>query len=149
MHTFIENAGHYELSHLSCKSDKHKVFFQFAPPVPDMLCLREGAKIRGKFAAGIDEKNGILGGEYKLERNVNKIRITIDPTTGWHPPVPGPVWFKTYRWIADMEVKKDEVSMESNWIRRKLIVADLLGKIGLLYKLGLHKLHALGSKRNV
>ena len=48
-----------------------------------------------------------------------------------------------------MEIKKDEVYMESNWIRRKLIVADLLGKIGILYKFCLHKLHTLGNNRNV
>jgi hypothetical protein len=83
--------------------------------------LRESARIQGRFAAGIDGKSGILGGEYELERNANKIRITIDPTTGWQPPVPGPLWFKTYRWIGDMEIHKDGVFMESNWIRRELI----------------------------
>ena len=120
-HTFIEKAGHCELSHISCENDKHKVYFHFSPPVPDLVCLRESARIQGRFAAGIDGKSGILGGEYELERNANKIRITIDPTTGWQPPVPGPLWFKTYRWIGDMEIHKDGVFMESNWIRRELI----------------------------
>ena len=124
-HTFIENAGHYELSQMSCASDKHKVYFQFSPPVPDLVCLREDARIQGRFAVGIDGRSGVLGWEYNVERNVDKIRIAADPIIGFHPPGPGPVWFKTYGWIADIKISKDEVSMESNWIRRKLIVADL------------------------
>ena len=51
-HTFVENAGHYELLEMFCESDKHRVYFQFSPPVPDLPCLREAQGFKADLPPG-------------------------------------------------------------------------------------------------
>lgn len=126
-YTFIENTGHYEISYIACESDNHKLFFQFSPPIPDLYCLKEDSRIQGKFAGGVDENNGVMGGEYTVQRNMDKISITIHPTEGWQP-VPGKLWLTAYNWLADIEIKNDEVTMESRWIIKKGFFRDFFKK---------------------
>jgi hypothetical protein len=118
---FVQNNGHYEISQMTGRSPHHKAFFKFSSAIPDILCLKDKSRIKGRFAAGVDDNSGVLGGEYTLQKDADKIKITVDLTTGWQPPIPGPLWFKSYKWIAEMGINKDEVAMESNWIKRKRI----------------------------
>jgi len=128
-YTFVDNNGHHEILRIACESDNHKIYFEFTPPIPDLICLKEGSSIQGRFAGGVDENNGVIGGEYRVQRKLASISVKVEPTKGWQPPVPAPLWIKTYRWLAEMEIKDDEVIMESYWMRKKPMLHDLVQKI--------------------
>jgi len=126
-YSFVENAGHFEMSQIATDSDTSKIYFQFSPPIPDLLCLKAGTQMKGKFVGGTDKNSGAMGGEYTVRRDAGRISITVHPTKGWQP-TPGKLWLRAYTWMADIEINNDEVSMASQWKIKKGLLDLLLRK---------------------
>lgn len=96
---------------------RHEVSFDFSPPIPDLVCLRDGTDLEGRFCAGADGVPGIVAGIYNVGRHGNAIDLEIRPREGWQP-APGQSWVKTWIWKGTIMVASDNmVSIESAQIR--------------------------------
>jgi len=113
-YTFVENSGHLEISQVCGRTANHRIYFLFSPPIPDLVCLRNGARTKGRFTCGADENRAPMGGNYSIKRSRDRIRMVLKPTKGWQPH-PGRLWLKAFRWYADMSIGDGDVSMESHW----------------------------------
>ena len=119
IYSLIQNNGHYEISKIIGSDAEHEISFAFSPPVPDLICLKDGTEITGRFSAGADRTTGIIAGEYRINRNKNQINMTIHPIEGWQP-MSGKLWVKTYYWSADIEISdNNEITMKSEWTRKE------------------------------
>ncbi|HPQ69858.1 MAG TPA: hypothetical protein PKW95_12085 [bacterium] len=113
----VDNAGHYEIKKMVGFNDRHSVTFEFSPPLPDTVALKEEVVVDGRFCAGADDVAGIVAGTYRLARRGNVIDLEISPQEGWQP-IPGKSWVKKWRWQGSVTVAPDNaVTMDSAWIR--------------------------------
>ena len=119
LYELVNNAGHYEIRRMIGFSDGHTVSFEFSPPIPDLLNLKDEINLSGYFSAGADEVLGIVAGEYSIERHGDTIEMKIRPLKGWQP-MPGKIWVKTWIWQSRITVGiNNTVWMKSEWIRQK------------------------------
>ncbi len=130
-YNLIDNNGYYEIKGMSVANEKRRMGIDFNPAVPDMIALREGESLRGKFTLSAEKETGTITGEYKISRHNNKINIKIHPRGGWKPNEPNwsmkglyamvPMfknWTKTYTWHAEIVLNKKKVpKITSRWIR--------------------------------
>lgn len=115
----VDNAGHREIREMIGFSDKHSVSFEFSPPIPDLLGLKDGIELDGRFSAGADEVQGIVAGDYHVKRHGDAVEMEIRPLEGWQP-MPGTSWVRTWIWRSTMTRGADDaVSMRAAWIRQK------------------------------
>jgi hypothetical protein len=113
----VNNNGHHEIRKMTESDKKHKVFFDFSPPVPDLVCLKNDVDLNGRFCAGVDNIGGILAGTYNIKRQEGLILMEIRPAKGWQP-IPGRKWVKTWIWKGAISVQPDStVTMKSFWVR--------------------------------
>jgi hypothetical protein len=114
----VNNAGHYEIRKMIGFNDKHEVYFEFSPPIPNLPGLKDGIELTGRFSAGADEISGIVAGTYHITRQGNDIDMEIRPQKAWQP-TPGPLWVTTWIWKGTVTVGADHtISMKSKWTRR-------------------------------
>lgn len=135
-HTFydiVENNGHYEIRRMRTRNQRHEIRVDFSPPVPDIVCLGEGAEVRGRFVVAADESSGTVGGGYEIHRGGRQTTIRIRPSEGWLPNERkravrfiyrvAPVfrnWPKTYVWTANVQSDgAGRPTMHSRWERTK------------------------------
>lgn len=102
---------------LNCNKLNHRVSLNFSPPIPDLLSLKNNEKITGRFSTSVDNTKGILAGKYCLKNSNGEISISLRPLKGWQP-MPGKKWFKNYKWISSVSLKKDGVYADSKWIKQ-------------------------------
>lgn len=115
----VNHNGHYEISKMTGFNENHEASFQFSPPVPDLVCLKDKFETEGHFCAGADSVNGIVAGTYHIKRDGNLIEMEINPLEAWQP-IPGKLWVRTWMWKSSITVSSDKsISMRSSWIRDK------------------------------
>ena len=115
----VNNDGHYEIHRILGLSERHEVNLDFSPPIPDLIGLKDGVNLEGRFCAGADAVPGIVAGTYHIRRHGNVIDMKILPQKGWQP-TPGQSWVKTWAWKSSITVTSDKkVFMKSVWIRDK------------------------------
>ena len=114
----LNNNGYFEIKKVMGVDElKHSISFEFSPAIPNLLSLKSGIEIKGKFSLIIGEKKGIFAGIYHIYRKKEQIIISIQPTKGWQP-FPGKLWLKMYKWAANIEILEDfEFKIHSNWTR--------------------------------
>lgn len=113
-----KNSDSYEIKILTCNKYNHKAWIKFAPPIPELLSLANGTKIKGRFSTTVDETSGILAGEYLIKNSNEKLQISLSPQKGWQP-MPGRKWFKKYRWISSILQSEKLLSVNSRWLYKK------------------------------
>jgi len=120
IYNLIKNFNYYEIKKISGKDkESHTVSFEFSPALPNLLSLRSDSKIKGRFSCQIDEKKGIIAGEYYLIRTGDIIDFRIKPTKGWQP-FPGKLWLKTYEWTSKIQFHDiNDIKINSHWRRIK------------------------------
>ena len=115
----VENNGHHEIRKMLGVNERHEVSFDFSPPIPDLVGLKEGTALEGRFSAGADGIPGIVAGTYHVRCQGNVIDMEIRPQEGWQP-TPGQSWVKTWIWKGSITVTQDSrVSLKSAWIREE------------------------------
>jgi hypothetical protein len=115
----VNNDGHCEIRKMCGLNERHAVSFDFSPPIPDLICLKDGADLKGRFCAGADGIPGIVAGTYSVRRQGNVIDMEIRPQEGWQP-TPGQLWVKSWVWKSTIKAASDNsVSMKSFWIREE------------------------------
>ena len=113
-YSLLKNSDYYEIKKLSGKDEKdHTISFEFSPPIPNLLFIRRNSKTKGKFCCIIDETKGIFVGVYNLIRTEDIIELSVTPTKGRQP-----LWFKDYKWSAEIQIHKDgNLKISSSWQR--------------------------------
>lgn len=128
----IDNKGHYEIKQMSIANEKHSLTVYFKPAVPDIVCIHDGASLKGKITIASEKTTGTVSGEYELSRYGSKIKMKVHPNGGWKPNEPKwsmkllyvaiPMfknWTKTYIWTAEIELnEKGQPTMNSEWKRK-------------------------------
>lgn len=117
VYELTDNDGHYEIHKMLVSNEKHNVSIEFSPPIPDMVVLKDGTALSGRFCAGADGVQGIVAGIYTIRHQGNIIDMEIRPRKGWQP-IPGPSWVKTWIWKSMIIIAQDNVvSIKSAWTR--------------------------------
>ena len=100
----IKNSDYSEIKKISGKDEKGRtVSIEFSPALPNLLCLKDNSKVKGRFSCEIDEKEGIFAGKYDLSRTGDTIDLSIHPTKGWQP-FSGKLWLKMYKWNSKIQI---------------------------------------------
>ncbi len=129
--TLVDGAGHRAIERIERRSGAQFVRWTFDRPFPNPLDLRPGADLAGRFVLESDPRVGRVRGEYRVEREADRVRVRVVPSGGWTPSerrwsvrfiyAVAPVfrrWPKTYRWDAEIELgAAAEVRMRSGWAR--------------------------------
>jgi hypothetical protein len=118
-YTFGENSGHSEIKQIRYKANKHVATYTFAPAFPDIMSMKEGTLVEGKFCLGIDEITGVVCGEYSVRSRKDGIKIEIDPEKCWQP-MPGSDWVSLYHYDQQITfIKHNHIRIKSQWIIEK------------------------------
>lgn len=113
-----KNSDNYEIEALTCNKYNHKARIRFAPPIPELLSLKNNTKIKGRFSTSINDTSGLLAGEYLIVNSNGKLHISLSPKKGWQP-MPGKKWFKKYRWISAILQRDKSIPVKSLWLYNK------------------------------
>lgn len=109
------NKDRNEIDSLICEKYNHKASLRFSPSIPELLSLKNGTKMKGRFSTSVDGITGIVAGNYLLEKVDGEVKIEMNPEKGWQP-MPGKKWFKKYHWISKISTTDKAVSISSQWI---------------------------------
>ncbi len=123
-HEIINNDNYLEIKKISKRDNVgHELSIEFSPPIPQLVALKAGCKVTGRFSSGIDNKMGIVAGGYEITRNENLITLLIKPSKAWQP-FPGKSWVSFYKWTAKLEINAgNEVNIESKWENAKVMTS--------------------------
>jgi len=110
----VNNQGHVEIEQFTGLQDEQRVHFSFSPAVPDLICLREGSIVEGNFTMGVDQVEGIMAGNYSVNRAGDSIKFNLKPTKGYSP-VPGKAWMKQMSWEALLYPGSQGLVINSKW----------------------------------
>ncbi len=120
-YTLVNNNGHLEINKINCNDSKSNVSVTFSPSIPDLINLKNGAKISGKFSFEVDCISGIVAGEYQIVRTNENLSISMSPKEAYSP-MNGHLWVLSYKWIANMQFHENgKVTMQSKWINSSSI----------------------------
>lgn len=133
-YTLIDNDGHREIQRVTQEGDGHSAHITFAPPMPDISALKDGASVKGRFAIGTDTIESVIVGDYTVTCQGEKIDMSMHPTEDWWPRTGGlrakgtflffPAifrqWMQTYHWSAEMQRDANDIYMQSHWERREM-----------------------------
>ncbi len=110
-----DQSGYMEIESIKFRKEKHSGEIEFSPNLPELLCLKENIEISGRFIINVDEKRGVYGGDYSINRKGNEIILKLEPTKGYQPS-PGKTWVKKlYQEIKITESTNGEIISSSKW----------------------------------
>lgn len=111
--------GHPEIRTATARSGDHAMRLSFGPPLPDLAGLRDGARVDGRFTVDVNEVQGVIAGEYRVQRSGESVQLEIHPVEGWQPPMAsGAPWVRSYRWKAQLSPAPDgRLQLKAKWIR--------------------------------
>jgi hypothetical protein len=113
------NGPHPEVAAVTAHAGEDRVSFRFAPALPDLLSLREGTGVAGRFTISVNEVEGIVAGEYYVRRDPEGVRLVMQPLAAWQPPIlKGAPWVASYRYEALVEVEAAGARLVGGWRRR-------------------------------
>jgi hypothetical protein len=129
--TMVDGAGHRAIERIERRSGEQFVRWAFDPPFPNPLDLRSGAECSGRFTIESDPRVGRVRGDYRVQREDDRVRVRVVPSGGWTPNerrwsvrfiyAVAPVfrrWPKTYVWEGEIEMgAAPGPTMRSGWTR--------------------------------
>ena len=92
----------------------------FAPALPAMLHLKEGAEVSGKFAISVDKTPGIIAGTYKVIRENFDVKLLIELKDAYQP-VGGDKWVSAYSWGSVINLKEENPQMDTKWHKKEIV----------------------------
>ncbi len=116
------------LAELTTEHAGHRARLRFAPALPDLAGLAEGASAGGRWLLEVDGAR-LTGGSWSADRAGDRVAVGLDADERWQPSrlpllmrlvtTVVPVfrrWPTTYRWRAEVDLGA-EPSMSSRWER--------------------------------
>ena len=100
-YSFTNNNGHPEIKKIVYANGNHVSTYRFSPAFPDLANLKNGVRIAGKFCLGIDETEGVIGGNYRVEKKNDTLTVRMNPQKCWQPMI-GKDWVKAYSYEAKL-----------------------------------------------
>jgi hypothetical protein len=133
IYDLVDNGGHPEIRRMRVANNRHELVITFDPPVPDVVCLKDGVRVEGEFTIFCEESTGTISGVYHLRRAGQQVHLTAHPADGWWPNerklsarliyIVAPVftqWPKSYVWSAAIDLSDpNQPLMQSSWSRRE------------------------------
>jgi len=90
-----------------------------SPALPDLTALRTGPRIEGRFVVNVNDVPGVVAGEYRVERDAERVGLVFQPLEAWQPPmVRGLSWVSSYRYEAEIDPGVTPARLVSRWERR-------------------------------
>jgi hypothetical protein len=130
LYDLVENNGHFEINQIRAGSGDHHMGLGFEPPFPDVIALRPGAELEGRFTLLLDGNERICAGCYAISCMEDEILLGIDIDQGWQPINPAGLlrfvmifakifkqWPTTYRWRGRLQLEGDRAHLSSGWKR--------------------------------
>ncbi len=112
---FFDNSGFQEIETMSYKANNHKATYRFSPAFPLISAMKNNKEVNGKFTMGLDEIDGIVGGEYIVKKKNGEISIIFKPKKCWQP-MPGSPWVSSYKYNAIIKIlSSDDYNIKSEW----------------------------------
>ncbi len=116
---FINDSNFKEIKAIKYKANNHKAIYRFSPAFPLISAIKNNTEVKGKFTMGIDNIDGIVAGEYFLQKKNGEILISFEPKKCWQP-MPGNDWVSAYKYNAVIKLlSNDNYSIESKWAIEK------------------------------
>jgi hypothetical protein len=110
-----EDNGYMEIENIKFLKDNQTAQVEFMPYLPELICLKDNIKLSGKFLINVDNKRGVYGGEYFINRKGDEIILKLQPTEGYQPN-PGKTWVKNlYLEIILTERNDGQITSCSKW----------------------------------
>lgn len=127
----VENQGRTEIAAMRRAYKEREVVMAFAPAVPELLSLADGAEVNGHFLISADPAVGQVTGDYEITRQGDQLTLRLLPSGGWQPNERKwsvrfiyrvardfTEWPKTYVWTAVLDLSNpDQPTLQSNWQR--------------------------------
>jgi hypothetical protein len=111
----IKRGNYSEIKKIAFKERGHIAELEFVPALPEFFCLKDKIMLEGRFVANVDNKTGIIGGEYFIKRIGNKIIIQLKPKKGTQP-IPGKSWVNSlFLDIEMIKLSSGNVDINSRW----------------------------------
>lgn len=130
------NGSFREIGQMSRTVRDQQVTVEFTPAFPQLLALRDGAAVEGRFRVSTQPPAGVVTGTWHVVRRAQLVEVEVVPSGGWTPGDAQPVarllfrvigmfrsWPTTYRWsgTVDLPAHGDEpggtVPLTSRWER--------------------------------
>ena len=130
------NGPFREIRRMSRREDGQEVTIDFAPAIPHLLAMRDGADVSGAFRIATQPPAGIVTGTWRIVRQGRHLRLEATPSGGWTPGEAPPMarllfrvasvfrtWPTTYSWMATLplpepgEDVEGSLPLESVWER--------------------------------
>ncbi len=113
---FVDNLGFKEIKTMTYEVNNHKSVYRFAPAFPLISAMKDNTEVQGKFTMGVDDIDGIVGGEYLIKKKNGEILIRLNPQKCWQP-MPGKDWVKAYGYQANIKILSNKsYNIKSEWI---------------------------------
>lgn len=126
----VENHGQTEITAMRRAYKKREVRVAFSPALPNLLGLKDGVGVNGRFTISADPTVGQVTGEYQIARQGDRLELRLIPSGGWQPNERKwsvrfiyrvasvfTQWPKTYAWTAVLDLSTAQPTMQSNWQR--------------------------------
>jgi hypothetical protein len=114
-YTVHSNNGYAEIEKIRFNGGKHQGELEFLPALPEFFCLRDGAAIEGRFILNVDEKRGVIGGKYTVQRTADMVEVNVYPRKCWQP-APGRTWVRDfYLNIKLNELEGGKIQVNTHW----------------------------------
>ncbi len=126
-----ESGGHRGIAALEAGNEQHTVRMSFEPPFPELAALENAEIADGVFCIASEASAGQIRGVYHVERQDDRVGLSMIPDGGWIPNEKNRIvrliyraaavfrtWPKTYRYQADMLFPPDAPpTIRSSWTR--------------------------------
>jgi hypothetical protein len=119
-HSLKKNGNYSEISESKYSWKGHSMQLHFAPALPNMLHLKNGAEVSGKFAISVDKTPGIIAGTYKVNRNDFDVKLFMQLNDAYQP-VGGDKWVSAYSWEAVINLKDENPQLNTKWHKKEIV----------------------------
>jgi hypothetical protein len=119
------NGDFREIRRMSRREGEHEVVVEFAPALPHLLALRDGAEASGAFRISAGPAVGTVTGTWRVARRGRELHLEALPAAGWTPgEVPRAVrllfrvasvfrsWPTTYLWQGTLQLPPADGQVE-------------------------------------
>lgn len=79
------NGDFREIQRMTRREGGHEVTVEFAPAIPHLMALREGARVSGAFRISANLPVGMVTGRWSVARTDRVIHLEAIPAGGWTP----------------------------------------------------------------
>lgn len=119
VYELFDNSGFQEIKSITYNANNHKSTYRFSPSFPLISAMKNNTEVNGKFSLGVDNIEGIIGGEYTVKKENENILIKFEPKKCWQP-MRGKDWVSAYTYNAIVRViSNDSLNIKSEWIIEK------------------------------